>query len=172
MASKAQFFSIRNLAIPLCFVMSAGITQAREPFNYGIGLCEYAYSERTDSILYGVKGASSMPEKIFRQQEKYCSSVENLSKAKNQLMKWKALPEHERPVNSPQMTSNYNRAVDMVDACIAGSQVDASKFQSILKKYINQNGSLHSVELIRRSYEYGRTRARDNSDCTAYVMGR
>lgn len=172
MVSEAKSFSISNLVIPLCFVITAGTAHAKEPFNYGIGMCEYTYSERTDSILYGVKGASSMPEEILRQQEKYCSSEENLSKAKNQLKKWEALPENERPVNTPQMTSNYNRAVDMVDVCIAGSQVDASKFQSILKKYIGQNGSPNSVELMRRSYEYGRTRARDASDCTAYAMGR
>lgn len=172
MASKAQSFSIKNLVIPLYLIVSAGVAHAKEPFNYGIGMCEYAYSERTESILYGVKGASSMPEEIFRQQERYCSSKENLSKAESQLRKWKALPEQELTINSPQITSNFNRAVDMVDACIAGSQVDASKFQNILKKYIEQNDSLNSIELIRRSYEYGRTRARDGSDCTAYAMGR
>ncbi len=172
MASKAQSFSINNLAISLCFVMSMGVGYAKGPFHYGLGMCEYAYSERTDGIIYGVKGASSMPEELFRQQEKYCSSKENLSKAEYQLRKWKALPENELAATPPQVASNYNRAVDMVDACIAGSQVDAPKFQRIIKKYISQKDGLNSLELIRRSYEYGRTRARNDYDCKTYAMGR
>lgn len=113
-----------------------------------------------------------MPEEVYRQQEKYCSIQENLSKAESQLKEWKALPENEMSVNPPPIPSNYNRAVDMVGACIAGSQTDVSKLQKILKKHIGEKDGIHSIELIRRAYEYGRTLARNSYDCTAYAMGR
>ena len=172
MEFKTRILSKKFLPISFYLVACTGSIQAKEPFHYGIGICEYAYSERTGSIVYGVKRYASMPEEVYEQQVKYCSSKENLSKAESQLTKWKNSSEAEFSVKQPQSTSSYNRAVDMVSACVSGSQADVSEFQNILKKYIGQKDGIRSVELIRRSYEYGRTVARNDSDCTAYAMGR
>lgn len=47
---------------------------AKEPFHYGIGMCEYSYSGSSDRVMYGVKNAYRMPENVYKQQDKYCGS--------------------------------------------------------------------------------------------------
>ncbi|MDL4915901.1 MAG: hypothetical protein QRY16_19660 [Enterobacterales bacterium endosymbiont of Blomia tropicalis] len=144
---------------------------AKEPFRYGIGMCEYAYSGRSDSIMYSVKNAHRMPEDVYKQQDKYCSSEENIAKAEEQLKKWKALPESagEHPQYQAQpKDDNYNRGLDLFNACIAGAELDTNAYSLIVNKYRGKKG----VYLMQKAYDYGRLNARNERDCTNYVMGR
>lgn len=144
---------------------------AKEPFHYGIGMCEYSYSGSSGSVMYGVKNAHSMPEDVYKQQDKYCSSKENIDKAEEQLKKWKALPESagEEPQYQEQpKDDNYNRGLDLFNACIAGVEMDTDAYVHILDKYRGKK----DVYVMAKAYDYGRINGRSVRDCTNYVMGR
>lgn len=94
-------------AMVLALAGLAGTAQASEPFQFGIGLCGYSYSERTGSILVDVKGGNSA----------YCTSDVNMARAAKAYADYAARPrvqyvEHDVPA------ADYNGAVETYKRCM------------------------------------------------------
>lgn len=81
---------------------------------FGIGMCEYAKSERTGAIMAGVKMAYTMPEDVYESQLKYCQSADNMRRAAQVLSQ-----EPEERIEQPVQAGNYDGAVQRFKRCIA-----------------------------------------------------
>ncbi len=160
---------MKKLILATVFMSMSACVLAKEPFNYGIGMCEYSYSGASDSVMYSVKNAQTMSDSVYKQQDQYCSSPENIAKAEGELKKWKALPEESHPQYAPQpKDENFNRGLDIYNACIAGANVDGGALAKIVGKY---SGKPSDINKIRKAYNYGSVVARGPRDCTNYTMG-
>jgi len=81
----------------------------------------------------------------------------------------KEFAKHSHPQYAPQpKDENFNRGLDIYNACIAGANVDGGALAKIVGKY---SGKPSDINKIRKAYNYGSVVARGPRDCTNYTMG-
>jgi len=157
---------------------------AFEPFHFGIALCEYSWSERTDSLLVGSKMNPNFPDDVLKRQEEYCSSKDNVRaavEAHNKYLKsiqeqreseeraqrWAASPEGRR-AQAANDGVNIDEATDTYQACVLGATDDGKGYLKMLGNY---HGNARMLGVLRKAHSYGYNVARTYRDCTNYVMG-
>lgn len=137
--------------------------------QFGIGLCEYSMSGRTGDVLWGVKDASTMADSTYKQMVSYCSSDENLQRARVALSKMPEFPTEEVAVAPiPEDGVNIDEATDTYQACVLGATDDGKGYLKMLGNY---HGNARMLGVLRKAHSYGYNVARTYRDCTNYVMG-
>lgn len=160
------------------FSASTGV-YAFEPFHFGIALCEYSWSERTDSLMVGSKMNPNFPDDVLKRQEEYCNSKENVRAAmkahdkyvvseREQEMRDKEYSPEGRRVNAANDGVNIDEATDMYQACVLGATDDGKGYLKMLGNY---HGNARMLGVLRKAHSYGYNVARTYRDCTNYVMG-
>lgn len=135
--------------------------------QFGIGMCEYSMSGRTGDVLWGVKDASTMADSAYEQMVKYCSSDENLQRARVALSKMPEFPD-EQAAPLPEEGVNMDEATDTYQACVLGATDDGKAYLKMLGTY---HGNARMLGVLRKAHSYGYNVARTYRDCSNYVMG-
>lgn len=168
-------------------VGSTGAAHAVEPFQFGIGMCEYAWHERSNSLLVGVKNAANMSDSVYEQQDKYCSSKANMEKAtaayvkhlkllqeeeesKQRKERWAASPEGQESLRRQE--EENQKVEDVYKACLSGVESDGKAYMNLLSKYAGKPGMINT---LRKARDYGDYSAAGPRQCVNYrqyyIMG-
>lgn len=167
-------------------VGSTGVVHASEPFQFGIGMCQYGWSERGNTILVGVKDYG-MPKQVREEQDKYCSSKANMEEATAAYVKYlKVVQEEEeskqrqeRWIASAEGQESLRRqgeenqkVEDVYKACLSGVESDGKAYMNLLSKYAGKPGMINT---LRKARDYGDYSAAGPRQCVNYqqyyIMG-
>jgi len=174
---------MKKLFVAAALLTASTGAYAFEPFHFGIALCEYSWSERTDSLLVGSKMNPNFPEDVLKRQEEYCSSKDNVRaavEAHNKYLKsmqeqreseeraqrWAASPEGRRAQAAKNAVTA--EATDTYQACVLGASDDGKGYVKLVSSY---GGNARMQLTLRKAHSYGYNVARTYRDCTNYVMG-
>lgn len=149
-------------------VGSTGVAHAVEPFQFGIGMCQYGWSERGNTLLVGVKDYG-MSKQVREQQDKYCSSKANVEKAtaayvnhlklvqeeeesKQRKERWIASAEGQESLRRQE--EENQKVEDVYKACVSGAESDGKAYANLLSKYAGKPDMIVTLQKARKWGEY------------------
>lgn len=159
---------IKSIIVAVALLAASTSAYASEPFHFGIALCDYSWSERTDSLLVGTKMNPAVPDDVWQREMKHCNSKENVAAAMQAHAKYMTSVSAQ-PAPLPPEGVNMDEANDTYRACVLGASDDGQGYLRLVSSY---GGNARMLSALRKAHSYGYNVARTYRACTNYVMGR